>query len=119
MNPWISPARKANTISTAELYPQPSCRVCHVRLHDVSSTDALSSRTKKVIHLTNFALLKHAENSTKADIAVNVAGSIEGIKGNAEFLLPARFHNDGVLILLRNKDGADTRVFQGIDHFVV
>jgi hypothetical protein len=117
VNPSISPARKANTISTAKLYPQPNCTVCHV--HDVSSTDALSSRTKEVIHLTNFALLNHAKNGNKADIAVNVAGSIEGIKGNAALLLPTRFHNDGVLIFLRNKDGADTRAFQDIDHFVV
>jgi hypothetical protein len=74
---------------------------------------------KKVIHITNSTLLKHAENGTESDIAVNVAGSFEGIKGDAEFLLPTRFHNDGVLIFLKNKDGADSRVFQGIDHFVI
>lgn len=87
----------------------------------VTGADAVGTRPKEILRRTVAArlLLVDRKDSTHTDVTVNVAGSIQGIKGHAEFPLFAGRDNNGIFILFRDKDRADSTVDQSVDHHVV
>ena len=64
-------------------------------------------------------LFVDAENGTDGNVAVNVGGSVEGIKRDAVLPVVRLRDDDGILVLLTNKDGADSRVPECVDHNLV
>lgn len=87
----------------------------------VTSADAFSTRAEKIVDgsLGSLLLLENTENGADRDVAVNVAGSIERIEGDAELASLLLGDDDGLLLLLRNEDGANSRVDEGVDHHVI
>jgi hypothetical protein len=67
---------------------------------------------------TGFAFID-AEDGTYGYVAVNVARSVERIKGNAVLSSLAGRYNDGLLVFFGNKDAADTGVDESVNHHVV
>lgn len=87
----------------------------------VTSADAFSPRPEKIIDgsLGSFLLFENTENGTDRDVAVNVTGSVERIEGDAELASLLLGDDDGLLLLFRNEDGANSRVDKGVDHHVI
>jgi hypothetical protein len=87
----------------------------------VSGADTLRTRTEKIIDgsLGSLLLLEDTENGTDRNVAVNVTGSIEGVEGDAVLTGLLLGDDDGILLLLRNEHGANSRVDESVDHHVI
>lgn len=87
----------------------------------VTSAEAFSTRAEKIIDgsLGSLLLFENTENGTDRDVAVNVTRSIERIEGDAELASLLLRDDDGLLLLLRNEDGANSRVDKSVDHHVI
>lgn len=87
----------------------------------VTGADALGTRTEKIIDgsLRSLLVLENTENGTDRDVAINVTGSIEGVKGDAVLAGLVLGDDDGILLLLRNEYRANAGVDEGIDHHVI
>mmetsp|Transcript_16198 Transcript_16198/g.24295 ORF Transcript_16198/g.24295 Transcript_16198/m.24295 type:complete len:355 (+) Transcript_16198:312-1376(+) len=91
-------------------------------VNTVSGTDAVSTGFEKVIDtslLGSRGSLIYGENGSDRNITVNIGGSVEGIKCYTVFTGLILRNDDGIFILLGNKDGTYTTVDKGIDHHII
>jgi len=91
-------------------------------VYTVSGTDAMSTGFEKVIDTSMLASrgsLIYGENGSNRNITVNIGGSIKGIKCYTVFTGFLLRYDDGIFILLGNKDGAYSTVDKGIDHHII
>lgn len=90
-------------------------------VRDVSGADAIGARAEQVrgVSSTTGLALVDTKNRSDTDVAVNVARSIQGIKGDAVLSRSTGRNDDRVLVLFRDENAADSRVNERVDHHFV
>mmetsp|Transcript_4356 Transcript_4356/g.10966 ORF Transcript_4356/g.10966 Transcript_4356/m.10966 type:complete len:205 (-) Transcript_4356:110-724(-) len=92
-------------------------------VHAVPSHEEVVARPQDVVHcswlLPLALLLVDAKNGAGANIAVDVAATVKWVERNNE-ASPLRLgHEDGILVLLGNQNGASATVDEGVNENVV
>lgn len=90
-------------------------------VRDIPSADAVGTRAEQVFRSSAAAGLSliDTKDSANTNITVNVRRTVEGIESDAELSRSTRGNDDRVLVFFGNKDRADSRVHESVDHHVV
>mmetsp|Transcript_18226 Transcript_18226/g.46677 ORF Transcript_18226/g.46677 Transcript_18226/m.46677 type:complete len:331 (+) Transcript_18226:209-1201(+) len=97
-------------------------KLCRRTVHAVARRNDVVAGAEDVLHGAQGrggCALVHRKDGTRAHVAVDIGGSVKGIKCDAEASRILGGHNDRLLVLLRNEDGARARLDEGIDEDIV
>mmetsp|Transcript_15040 Transcript_15040/g.28503 ORF Transcript_15040/g.28503 Transcript_15040/m.28503 type:complete len:356 (+) Transcript_15040:37-1104(+) len=88
---------------------------------DVTSTDAISTRSEKIIDRTIATRLGlvDTKDGTHTDVAVNVTGTIEGVEGDTKLSTLTRRNDDRFFVFFRHENRAHATVNKSVDHHII